>query len=136
MRRLFKLPTLDKGDDYTTDEELTEVPLGDSTAQMASSLLTNGRHSPALDIDFPARLEPSSSPGHFHLYLDGIEMDDTTYGDLLKALHKAGVIQTGILKRWHASGMTLLRLPHVRKPKPSAATTEPIVVTTDAEEPF
>lgn len=30
------------------------------------------RHSPVLDIDFPARLLPSTTEGHFHSYLDGL----------------------------------------------------------------
>ena len=132
-RRTYHLPTLDAGDYYTTDDDLTEVPPDSPEAQMASSLLDNGRHSPAIDIDFAARLEPSTTPGHFHLYLDGIEMDDTVYADLLRALHKAGVIQKGFLKRWEASGMTLLRLPHVKKKNPKPPVPGPIVVRAEEE---
>ena len=29
-----------------------------------------GMHKPVLDIDMPVRVEPSSTPGHFHLYID------------------------------------------------------------------
>ena len=28
------------------------------------------QHRPILDLDFPAALVPSTTPGHFHLYLD------------------------------------------------------------------
>lgn len=128
-RKVFTLGTLDCADDYTTDEDLVEVAADDPNAQLVSSLLDNGLHSPAIDIDFAARLVPSSTEGHFHLYLDGIQMDAETYAELLVALRKAGVIQEGIKRRWFASGMTLLRLPHVHKPKPGKASTDPLVVT-------
>ena len=31
---------------------------------------TTGMHRPILDIDLPAALIPSSTPGHYHLYID------------------------------------------------------------------
>lgn len=52
-------------------------------------------HSPVLDIDFAARLIPSSTPGHFHLYLDGLHLSWEKYARLLTALAEAGVIEKG-----------------------------------------
>lgn len=76
----------------------------------------SGQNAPALDIDFPARLVPSSTPGHFHLYLD-VEMTWTSYRRLLKALAKAGVIEKSWAKASIASGNTILSVPWRNKPK-------------------
>lgn len=80
-------------------------------ANLVSSLLDNGKHSPALDIDFEARLVPSSTPGHFHLYLDGLELEWTEYRTLLIALAQAGVIQHGYASACIDRGATFLRPP-------------------------
>jgi hypothetical protein len=73
------------------------------------------RHSPALDIDFAARLVPSSTPGHFHLYLDGLSMDWPTYARLLNALADAGVIERGYADASLRRGASFLRLPGATK---------------------
>lgn len=37
------------------------------------SLLAYGKlHAPTLDVDFPCELVPSSTPGHFHRYIDAV----------------------------------------------------------------
>ncbi len=70
-------------------EELSNVPRED--ANLASSLCDNGKHAPVIDIDFPARLVPSKTPGHYHLYLD-VEMPWAKYQRLLRSLLTAGII--------------------------------------------
>jgi hypothetical protein len=72
-------------------------------------------HSPILDIDFPARLLPSSTPGHFHLYLDGLTMPWSTYEPLLDALADAGVIERGYAEASKARRATFVRKPGVTK---------------------
>lgn len=67
-------------------------------------------HMPVLDLDFPASLVPSSTPGHFHLYIDK-EMDWKTYERLLKALSDAGVIERGYYKASKARKATYVRIP-------------------------
>lgn len=65
-----------------------------SEATLISSRCVDGQHAPALDIDFGARLVPSSTPGHYHLFLDK-PMPWRKYKRLLKALRKAGIIEYG-----------------------------------------
>ncbi len=73
-------------------------------------------HLPVLDIDFPARLIPSSTPGHFHLYLDGMDpLSWEEYDDLLRALCAAGVIGSGYLFHSQERKMTCVRRPGVKK---------------------
>lgn len=72
-------------------------------------------HRPMLDIDFPAALVPSSTPGHFHLYLDK-PMPAKKYFDLLVALAEAGIIEEGFANASIERGYTSLRLPWVKKP--------------------
>jgi hypothetical protein len=73
-----------------------------------------GKHKPVLDIDFPAELIASSTPGHFHLYLDK-ELDWPTYKALLRALADAGIIERGYYYASVERGYTAARLPWVRK---------------------
>lgn len=72
-------------------------------------------HSPVLDIDFAARLVPSSTEGHFHLYLDGLVMPWTDYRRLLGALSRANVIQNGYYRSSLFRQMTCVRPPGVSK---------------------
>lgn len=39
-------------------------------ANVVSSNLPDGKHAPIVDLDFPHRYVPSTTPGHGHLYLD------------------------------------------------------------------
>lgn len=73
-----------------------------------------GLHSPVLDIDFPARLVPSATPGHFHLYLDR-PMTWDAYEELLKALAKAKIISRHYLKHSVLRQATMARPPWVPK---------------------
>lgn len=60
--------------------------------EFVSSKLDYGNHKPALDIDLPVTLTPSTTPGHFHLYIDK-EMTWKRYALLLIALSIAGVVE-------------------------------------------
>lgn len=71
-------------------------------------------HRPVLDIDFPAALIPSTTPGHFHLYLDK-PMGWSQYSRLLGALAEAGIIEQGYLGASIDRGYTSVRLPWVKK---------------------
>jgi len=84
-------------------------------ANLISSKCCNGQHAPAIDIDFPARLVPSSTEGHYHLYFD-IQMPWWKYKRLLRALKNAGIVEKGFYKIAKRRKQTHLRLPHVRKP--------------------
>lgn len=131
-RTLWLNPKLDdysEGDQLMTDEVL--VPCGmDGLAglEMVEPNLVGSRvaftdrnpltswHSPVIDVDFPVRVVPSSTPGHFHLYFDGVMMRWEKYEPLLKALAEAGIIETGYYENAVRRKMTMVRLSSVRKP--------------------
>ena len=74
----------------------------------------NDWHRPVLDLDLSAQLIPSSTPGHFHLFLDhAMRWDD--YKALLGALAEAGIVEEGYVKASIERGHTAVRLPWVKK---------------------
>lgn len=89
-------------------------PATAETANLVGSQTITGLHMPVLDIDFPAHLEPSTTPGHFHLYLNrAMTWDD--YLLLLAGLHLAGVIEEGFYLMTVKRGQSFVRLPGVKK---------------------
>lgn len=87
-------------------------------AQVITSLIDRPGpkvHKVVLDIDLPAQLIPSSTPGHFHLYID-TEVPHDDYMKLLETLGHAGVIEPGYLGASKDRGFTAARLPWVKKP--------------------
>ena len=100
---------------------VTEPPDGAEcnviTSQIEGGWAWEGiQHRPVLDIDFPARLIPSSTPGHFHLYLDGVRVPHAAYMDLLAALTRAGIIGPGYADHSMERGFTCVRIPGDHKP--------------------
>lgn len=71
-------------------------------------------HRPLLDIDFEAQLLPSSTPGHYHLYLDK-QITQSSYFELLRVLARCGIIQQGYADAAIERGATSLRLPWIKK---------------------
>lgn len=111
----------------TTTLEL--VGLDTDRANLVTSQLfaDEEHHAPVLDIDFECVLLTSSTGGHHHLYLNGIDPPLTwlEYSKLLDALLEARIIGPGYHRHSINRGYTALRRPHVRK-----------LVTVDHEEPF
>lgn len=83
-------------------------------SQNENIALTNGLHSPVLDIDIPAHLVPSSTPGHSHLYFDHL-MTWRQYKRFLKALAKVGILENGYVKASIRRGHTAVRVPWLKK---------------------
>lgn len=106
--------TLDNADYNVADEVITPTPDG----PLMSSLVEDGLHRPALDLDFAAELIPSSTDGHYHLILDQ-PMTWRRYRALLRALEKAGIIQPGFLHFSVQNKMSMLRVPGVKKRVPA-----------------
>lgn len=71
-------------------------------------------HKPAIDIDIPCWLVPSSTPGHYHLYID-IELTTPEYRRLINTLNEVGIVQQGIVNQITRWDRTFLRLPGVKK---------------------
>lgn len=105
-----------QGDDY--DSQAPEHPEVDiHKADLITSEVEGGKkHKVILDIDFPAQLIPSTTPGHFHLYLDK-ELSWADYSDLLEVLGDLGIIETGYANASVNRGYSAVRLPWVKKPK-------------------
>lgn len=83
-------------------------PSDEEHGNLVSSLCEDGQHRPALDIDLPARLVSSSTPGHFHLYFDDLALSWDAYLELLDALAKAGIVSTAWVGHCRERGMSLL----------------------------
>lgn len=75
-------------------------------------------HTVMLDIDHPVRVVESSTPGHYHLYID-VPISWDKYEPLLRALASAGVIEEGYYGASARREATHLRLPWVAKVGPS-----------------
>lgn len=78
-----------------------------------------GLHRPLLDIDFPVKVIPSTTPGHYHLYIDK-PMTLERYERLLDCLSDANIIEYGYAQASIDRGYTALRLPWVKKSKENA----------------
>lgn len=95
-------------------EHRAEAPLDSS--DVISSLLPDGMHAPAFDIDLPIRAIPSSTPDNWHLYIEkAITWEQ--YLALLWAFVEAGLVEQGYYEASKARGATHLRLPWVKKPE-------------------
>jgi len=77
-------------------------------------------HKVLIDVDLPAQLLPSSTPGHFHLYIDK-PINWVDYVDLLRALERCGIVEPGYVSASIDRGFTSLRLPWIKKSDPSPA---------------
>jgi len=71
-------------------------------------------HAPALDFDFPCRLIPSSTKGHFHLYIDKT-IPWKEYVKVLEVLGEVGLLEPGYVEAAKRRQATHLRLPGVKK---------------------
>lgn len=115
------------GEEYVEGEMPREVEHPDQS-NLVGSLGTDGLHYPVIDLDFPCRLEPSTTPGHFHLYLDrGIVYEH--YDRLLNLLCEIGFVQEGIVHQLGQRGQTHVRQPWVKKPRvaPAGRTVEALI---------
>lgn len=105
--------------DWEPDEMLGAAP---GAANLVTSLVADraGRwHAPVLDLDFPAELVPSTTEGHFHLYLDH-EIPEDRYFRLLDALADCGIIERGYASASKRRGFSAVRVPWVKKPGASS----------------
>ncbi|AYN58735.1 hypothetical protein PBI_PEAS_48 [Arthrobacter phage Peas] len=110
--------------DYDADTELVDDPAEAEVVLSATGKTGRGGpyswlkeeplHRPIIDLDFPAALLPSSTPGHHHLYIDK-EMPWSTYKALLSALAEAGLIELGYRDASLARNFTSVRMPSVKK---------------------
>ena len=94
------------------------IPVEDeSEANLISSRCDDGQHMPVIDLDFAHHYEPSSTPGHGHLYIDQ-PMPWEKFVAILDALHAAGVIEDGFYRFTMKRGQAFVRKPGVKKGGP------------------
>jgi hypothetical protein len=92
-----------------------------SEAHVVSSLIrkglpSEGRHVVVLDIDHHAWLVKSSTPGHFHLYIDvpgGIKWEK--YNALMHVMRDCGILEPGYVSASQERGHSDVRLPWIKK---------------------
>lgn len=99
-------------DGYGSHDELTPATLGE--ADLVGSKTLSGAHAPTIDLDVPCRLIPSTTEGHFHLYID-VEMTKKNYSKLLKTLVEVGLVEEGFGQMLDKKDATFVRVPG--KPK-------------------
>lgn len=118
--RLFKVTTWDEDSSVTYSREEREPAPCVTEANVSTSIREDcgseedPRHALLLDLDVPAWLVPSSTPGHSHFYVD-VRIPQPKFFALLDALADAGVIQHGYANSSKHRGGTALRLPWVKK---------------------
>lgn len=100
---------------YDVSEAVTEEDANSFSSHIVGR---PGFHAPVLDIDFQAELVPSSTPGHFHLYLEK-QVHWEKYKKLLLALEDCGIISKGYARASITRGATYVRKPGVYKKKDS-----------------
>jgi hypothetical protein len=107
---------LNKWSDSYGEEHTDRQKCKPSMADVVSSELEDepGKHTVMLDLDVPSALIPSSTPGHYHLYID-VKMSWWRYRALLKQLSSAGIIEKGYYEASLRRKATHLRPPWVRK---------------------
>lgn len=86
----------------------------EGNANLVSSITTDGRQMPVLDLDFPHHFEPSSTPGHHHLYLD-IPMAKWRWVVLMTGLVVSGVIEVPFYAWSMRRGGNFVRIPSHKK---------------------
>lgn len=137
QRQFYFAPNLDRGEgSEAAAEAIDDVrePVEDPLqANLVGSLCKNGRHLPVIDIDLPCLLVPSTTLGHYHLYIDR-ELEHEAYMVLLKALAEAGIVNRFYAEAARIRGQTFVRPPWVKKP-PKADTSEDIPAGFSPESP-
>ena len=113
-RRYYKVEQLNGSDAEPSVDDRVECKREE--ANVVGSLCQDGFHRPVIDIDHNVQLVPSSTLGHYHLYL-GVPMEKERYFKLLHALVDAGVVSSFYVKAADVRGQTFVRLPGVRKEK-------------------
>lgn len=124
-------------DDYQ-NEHYREVEfrptIDDANVTTSKVFAKDSIHKLIIDIDMPAQLIPSTTPGHFHLYVDH-EMPWHDYVKLLEVLAAVGIIERGYLGASQARGYTSVRLPWVKKESANQPMIESVIKSSNPE-PF
>lgn len=78
------------------------------------------KHKIVLDVDMPVRVIASSTPGHFHLFIDKVVTWEE-YTRLLDVLADVGIVEHGYVNFSKERGYTAVRLPWIKKQRASGS---------------
>jgi hypothetical protein len=123
--QMYKVSGLDDVTDYGPSSDNNVEVRGYETDEVALANLVSSKvkrshsHRPIIDIDFPAALVPSSTPGHSHLYLDK-KMSEKDFAALVEVMHRVGIIADGNLNQWDRHCALFVRTPWVKKKEVSS----------------
>lgn len=116
-------------EDYENSEHLEQIG-NPADAEIVSSTMREhhffqpyggpgSRHKVLIDIDMPVLAVPSTTPGHYHLYIDKM-LTWPQYVRLLEVLGEVGIVEEGYVEASKRRGCTHLRVPWLAKPKHSS----------------
>lgn len=97
--------------DIESDREPAPV---DEADVIGSRVTATDLHTVIVDLDVPARLVPSTTPGHSHLYVD-VPVSFPGLLDILRTLARYGIVEGGYAHVTEERGEAFARLPWVRK---------------------
>lgn len=118
-RLFYQCERLDASDHLPTCVDTRVIVDDPEQANLVGSLCEDGKHRPVLDIDLPCSVVPSSTWGHFHLYIEH-PMEQEAYLKLVDALAEAGLVQKFYAMAARVRGQTFVRPPWVKKPTKDA----------------
>jgi hypothetical protein len=102
------------GREEAPDLEHAEAVSSKYTPDGWVTLANSDEHALLLDLDVPAWLIPSSTPGHSHLFVD-LRVQGKDLWDFLDLAAKIGLVEEGYVGACKSRGMTSLRLPWIKK---------------------
>lgn len=112
--RYYKVENL-TASDVTPKQPDDRVEVTEREANLVSSQLQNSDfHMPILDFDFECELIPSSTPGHFHFYINK-EISWPEYMAVLTSLAAAGLLEVNYVQASIARRATFVRKPGILK---------------------
>lgn len=89
--------------------------IGRGDGNLISSMVAPDQHRPVLDLDLPHVYVPSSTPGHGHLYINNVVLNDMQHYVLITTLVELGILGKGSRVQLDTHNMSLTRPPHVKK---------------------
>ena len=124
-------PTLDEEGYALSLDEYTPTPGLTPNTNLVSSISSSANHDiygdtfkwsdarrhmhiPVIDVDVPVEVVESTTPGHFHLYIDHL-VEPEKYMALLVALADCGIVEEGYARASYAKGFSAVRVPWLAK---------------------
>lgn len=96
------------------DANIATSLVEDDGRRIVDGKVAKQMHKVVIDIDLPVALLESSTPGHFHLFIDKA-MTWEQYKDLLQTLASVGIIEHNYVNATIDRGFSAVRLPWVKK---------------------